>query len=65
MDQGFESVTLTTYVDVPWNGPYYERCGFRWLRDAEITPGLRALREEEARRGLDVRPRGCMRRILS
>lgn len=62
--QGLPAVTLTTYLDVPWNGPYYARLGFRWLRDDEITPGLRRIRDEEIRRGLDVRPRGCMRREL-
>ena len=54
------AVTLTTYRDVPWNGPYYRRCGFRWLADHEITPGLRELRRHETARGLDRWPRGCM-----
>ncbi|GEL23618.1 GCN5 family N-acetyltransferase [Pseudonocardia sulfidoxydans NBRC 16205] len=58
---GLSAVTLTTYVDVPWNGPYYRRRGFRVLTDDEITPGLAALRAEETRRGLDRRPRCCMR----
>ena len=26
---GYRSVTLTTFRDVPWNGPYYARLGFR------------------------------------
>src|SRR5271165_3964159 len=26
--QGYEAVTLTTYRDVPWNGPFYRRLGF-------------------------------------
>ncbi|ODU23470.1 MAG: GNAT family N-acetyltransferase [Pseudonocardia sp. SCN 73-27] len=58
---GLSAVTLTTYVDVPWNGPYYRRRGFRVLGDDEITPGLAALRAEETRRGLDRWPRCCMR----
>ena len=29
--QGLRALTLTTYTDVPWNGPYYERLGFRYL----------------------------------
>jgi GNAT superfamily N-acetyltransferase len=57
-DLGHPAVTLTTFVDVPWNGPYYERLGFRYL-DA-LTPGLRAIREHEARRGLDAWPRAAM-----
>jgi GNAT superfamily N-acetyltransferase len=58
------AVTLTTYRDVPWNGPYYLALGFRWLVGDELTPGLRAIRAEEAARGLDRWPRGCMRREL-
>lgn len=58
------AITLTTYVDVPWNGPYYERLGFRFLADAELTPGLRRIRRAEADRGLDRWPRAAMRREL-
>ena len=32
--EGFRALTLTAYLDVPWNGPYYERLGFRRLPDA-------------------------------
>lgn len=61
---GLPALTLTTFREVPWNGPYYERCGFRWLADDEITPGLRARRAAEAASGLDAWPRGCMRREI-
>ncbi|MEM1401464.1 MAG: GNAT family N-acetyltransferase, partial [Pseudomonadota bacterium] len=27
-DRNFVAVTLSTFRDVPWNGPFYERCGF-------------------------------------
>jgi hypothetical protein len=56
---------LSTFADVPWNGPYYERCGFRVLRDAEITPGLREVRAHEDALGLDRWPRVCMRRDVT
>jgi GNAT superfamily N-acetyltransferase len=62
---GLPALTLTTFADVPWNGPYYERCGFRVLRDAELTPGLRAVRAHETALGLDRWPRVCMRRDLT
>lgn len=58
------ALTLTTFSEVPWNGPYYERCGFRRLTEAELTPGLRAIRSREAAHGLDEWPRVCMRRDL-
>lgn len=61
---GRPALTLTTYRDVPWNGPYYRRLGFRELAAGEETPGLRALRAEEAARGLDRWPRCGMCREL-
>ena len=64
VDHGYPALTLTTFRDVPWNGPYYERCGFHWMADPDITPGLRELRSREAADGLDWWPRGCMRRFL-
>ncbi|MFF2141855.1 GNAT family N-acetyltransferase [Kitasatospora sp. NPDC058190] len=59
------ALTLTTFADVPWNAPYYARCGFRPLADAELTPGLREIRRKEAEHGLDRWPRLCMSRDLS
>ncbi|MFC9327999.1 GNAT family N-acetyltransferase [Kitasatospora sp. NPDC057015] len=58
------ALTLTTFAEVAWNAPYYERCGFRPLTGAELTPGLREIRRQEAAHGLDRWPRLCMRREL-
>jgi GNAT superfamily N-acetyltransferase len=63
-DRGLRALTLTTYVEVPWNGPYYERLGFRYLTTDEETAGLRSIRERERRSGLDAWPRACMCRPL-
>jgi GNAT superfamily N-acetyltransferase len=60
----YPAVTLTTFADVPWNAPFYAGHGFRVLTDAEIGPGLRALRAHEAAYGLDPGRRVCMRREL-
>jgi len=54
-------ITLTTYADVAWNRPLYEHLGFRVLGDGEIGPELQAVRKAERARGLDLRPRVCMR----
>jgi len=62
--RSLRALTLTTYVEVPWNGPYYERLGFRYLAPVEETPGLRALRAHEREHGLDAWPRACMIREL-
>lgn len=56
---GREALVLTTYADVPWNGPYYRRIGFRALEEGELPEWLRALRADEIARGLDR----CGRRI--
>jgi ribosomal protein S18 acetylase RimI-like enzyme len=61
---GLPALTLTTFTHVPWNAPYYARLGFRILDDAEVTPGLRAIRRREAEIGLDRWPRVCMRRDI-
>ncbi len=61
---GFGSLTLTTFVEVPWNGPYYERLGFRPIPADQLTPGLALIRAEEAALGLDRWPRMAMVRAL-
>ncbi|MFK4106077.1 GNAT family N-acetyltransferase [Streptomyces sp. NPDC019531] len=61
-EEGLAGLTLTTFTDVPWNAPYYERLGFRVLAEPEVTPGLRTIRAHEAQLGLDAWPRVCMRR---
>jgi ribosomal protein S18 acetylase RimI-like enzyme len=61
-DEGLSGLTLTTFTEVPWNAPYYERLGFHVLAAAELTPGLREIRAQERELGLDRWPRVCMRR---
>lgn len=63
--QGLPAVTLTTFRDVPWNGPYYRRLGYVDLHDHDIGPELRAIRRAEAAAGLDVLPRVAMRLVLA
>jgi len=58
---GRPAVTLTTFADVPWNRPVYERFGFRVIPDHALRRGLRAVRAAEADRGLDPASRVCMR----
>ncbi|MFJ8977209.1 GNAT family N-acetyltransferase [Streptomyces sp. NPDC102282] len=61
---GVPALTLTTFTEVPWNAPYYLRCGFRVLDEEGIGPGLRGIRRRERAHGLDRWPRVCMRRDL-
>ncbi|MFC5577020.1 GNAT family N-acetyltransferase [Lysobacter niabensis] len=45
-------VTLTTFEDLPWNGPFYRKMGFRVLRDSELSPSLRSTLAHEERLGM-------------
>jgi GNAT superfamily N-acetyltransferase len=61
---GLPAVTLTTFRDVDWNGPFYKRLGFRELDN--LTPGLTAMREHEQAIGDDdFGPRVAMRKDLT
>ncbi len=59
-DRGIGRVVLTTFADVPWNAPYYERLGFRPLPEAEWGPELVERVEEEDESGLDRTARVCL-----
>ncbi|WP_370182826.1 GNAT family N-acetyltransferase [Rhodococcus wratislaviensis] len=63
--RGLPALTLTTFVDVPWNAPYYERLGFRPLPEDALTPGLSRIRADEARHGLAAWPRVTMSRPVT
>ncbi|MCE7009582.1 GNAT family N-acetyltransferase [Kibdelosporangium philippinense] len=49
---GARGVTLTTFADVPWNGPWYAKLGFTVL--AEPGPELAELVHEERLGGLNA-----------
>ena len=58
--RGYPAVTLSTFRDVPWNGPFYRKQGFRDLEHLEWAPYMHMLREEETRHGLKVEERVFM-----
>jgi len=64
-EEGYRRIALTTFVDVPWNAPFYRRAGFFELRGEAIGPALRELLVEESRWGLDPAERCCMARELA
>ena len=45
---GRSATTLTTFRDVPWNGPYYLRLGYRVLPDECVGPELARTMAHEA-----------------
>jgi GNAT superfamily N-acetyltransferase len=54
-EQRCKALTLTTFSGIPWNGPYYERLGFRRLDADELDESLVAQLKEEEQRGLKDR----------
>ena len=59
-ERGATALTLTTFRDVPWNGHYYARLGFRTLDLSTLTPTLQRVRQAEADAGLPMANRICM-----
>jgi GNAT superfamily N-acetyltransferase len=51
-EAGYPTITLTTFRDVPWNRPFYERRGFTVIDSRELGPEHLALIAAEQARGL-------------
>ncbi len=60
--RGLATLTLTTFVDLPWNAPYYGRLGFHEI--THTADSLAQVRAAEAAAGLDRRPRTAMIRAV-
>lgn len=61
---GLSAITLTTFRDVPWNGPFYAKLGFEVLVAFSIGPRLASILAQEAERGLPSERRCAMRYSL-
>ncbi|MCU1496182.1 MAG: putative acetyltransferase [Acidimicrobiales bacterium] len=59
-----EVLTLSTFRDVPWNGPYYASLGFEVVPADELSPELQAVRSHEQAHGLDITQRVVMARRI-
>jgi GNAT superfamily N-acetyltransferase len=59
---GYGRVTLTTFRDVSWNMAFYARLGFAVIPPEQRSQALRAVVEDETRRGLDPSRRVVMAR---
>ncbi|POH59727.1 GNAT family N-acetyltransferase [Arthrobacter glacialis] len=62
-EAGFSAMTLCTFADVPFNGPFYASCGFTEIPADHWTPGLAAAREHESQLGLDALGRRIVMKI--
>ena len=58
----YRSVTLATFRDVRWNMPFYSKLGFEVIPRESLSPALRLVVDDEARRGLDTTRRVVMQR---
>jgi len=61
---GLRAVTLTTFRDLPWNGPFYRRVGFVEVDDLPAHPRLAKLIADEIEAGLPDDRRTAMIRFL-
>jgi GNAT superfamily N-acetyltransferase len=52
---GLRETTLTTFLSVPWNGPFYAKYGFQPVRDASEHVHLEQALSREGSRGLKDR----------
>lgn len=54
------AISLTTFRDVPWNGPYYQRLGFEMVPDAEQDVRFSRQLAQERLAGMAIWPRCAM-----
>lgn len=59
-EKRYSGITLTTDKDIPWNGPFYQRIGFRILADQEKLPKVYAVLEEDHSKYHDPETRVAM-----
>ncbi|MHB2051238.1 GNAT family N-acetyltransferase [Pseudomonas sp. VEM90] len=52
---GVRELTLTTFVDVPWNAPFYARFGFEMLQERRLGERLRGILASEYAHGFSGR----------
>ena len=57
-NSGLRAITLNTYRDIPWNGPFYARHGFVEVENFEGRPHLAQSLEDAAALGMP-RDRRC------
>ncbi|MEM7654452.1 MAG: GNAT family N-acetyltransferase, partial [Pseudomonadota bacterium] len=61
---GFSHMTLTTFAEIPFNAPFYEKLGFVRIDPGTDWPELAAIRREEQASGMELVPRVAMVRDL-
>lgn len=64
-ENGFETVTLTTFKNIRWNAPFYSKLGFKILNDEAYSQDIVDIVEKERKRGLHPASRVVMVRELA
>lgn len=59
------ALTLTTFRDVIWNAPFYQKLGFQVLGDAQVGEWLREVLRREVEHGMPASRRCAMRLVLN
>lgn len=63
-NSSFKAITLTTFRDVPWNAPFYERLGFEEVTALDAHPRLAGELAVEADHGFPAEKRCAMIHFL-
>lgn len=58
--RGAKRVVLSTFRDLPWNGPFYRRHGFREVPRKKMETWMMEIEAAQAENGLDIRQRCFM-----
>ena len=59
-----DTISLSTFSDLPWNAPFYAKLVFRMLEESELTIGFQQIRRQELEAGLPISERVIMDRQL-
>lgn len=62
---GYKSVTLTTFREVPWNDTFYRSLGFAVLDQENIDSRLKQILDEEVEHGIPGDLRCAMQLLIS
>jgi GNAT superfamily N-acetyltransferase len=60
----FREIALTTFRDVPWNAPFYQKLGYEIVDEPRLDAVLRRWLKDDGARGLDQTRRVAMRKRL-
>ncbi|GAA5104228.1 GNAT family N-acetyltransferase [Wohlfahrtiimonas larvae] len=63
-ERGITIITLTTFKDIPWNAPFYERQGYEKLEDEALSIFLTDILDEEIESGFEPHSRCAMQKQL-